>query len=132
MTYDIYNPTPSRRVIYDGIENKKAIEIMPGQIVKNIELADHVVEKLRGKVNGNAFNELQLTESKTDTSGPVFTGNPMKIKDDGVTIIRAGDQPKVTEEQKEPPPGKDGSGTTRIVEPEVVVQKHAPSQPGKR
>lgn len=54
--YDIYNPTRARRVIFDGLTNRR-VEILPGQTVEGVPLADSVVERLRGYTG-----DLQVTE----------------------------------------------------------------------
>ena len=41
-TYHIYNPTQARRVIYDGSENQKEIVIDPGEVKRDVSLADHI------------------------------------------------------------------------------------------
>lgn len=45
--FKIYNPTPARRVIFDGLENsKKRLEINPGQTIDSVELSGAVASRL--------------------------------------------------------------------------------------
>jgi hypothetical protein len=44
--YDITNPGRARRVIYDGIENDRPIDIDPGQTRQGVRLAVETVRKL--------------------------------------------------------------------------------------
>lgn len=71
-TYDIHNPTPGIRVIYDGSSAQKQIVIQPGDTKKNVPLAAHIVERMRE-------SDLKVTESK-----PVpftsQTDDPQKMK----------------------------------------------------
>lgn len=59
--YDIHNPTPARRVIYDGITNVKAIIIPPKATLNGVPLADHIVERLNKRLNPEQTNALVVT-----------------------------------------------------------------------
>jgi hypothetical protein len=45
--YDIVNPLPARRVLYDGIENTEQIVLEPGEKKVGVRLADQTFEELR-------------------------------------------------------------------------------------
>jgi len=68
QAYDLHNPTPAARVIYDGITNSKKIRVLPGETVKDVVLADHVVEKLRRHAALGENADLRVTIAKPATA----------------------------------------------------------------
>jgi hypothetical protein len=71
--YDIFNPGPNPRVLYDGIKRgsrseelaqvEKTIRIAPGETRKGIELADHVVKRLAFLRKADPQHSLKLVEA---------------------------------------------------------------------
>lgn len=59
--YNIYNPSPARRIIHSGGEVSRAIEIRPRSSVSNVMLADNVAERLIALGNTDKERELQLS-----------------------------------------------------------------------
>jgi hypothetical protein len=76
MMYDLRNPTTATRVIYDGITNTKPIRIAPGETVRGVELADHVVDTLRRSAASGSNIDLEVTESEDDVVGDDQTAPP--------------------------------------------------------
>ena len=62
--YDVFNPTPGPRVIWDGITNAKPIRIASGETKKGVVLADHVVRDLRRSADLGPNADLRVTDSE--------------------------------------------------------------------
>jgi hypothetical protein len=69
--YDVYNPTPRRRVIFDGIENKAPIAIVSKETKKDVLLSAMTVRRLRERAAliGDA-NELEVLDPESAKPAP--------------------------------------------------------------
>lgn len=87
MKYDIYNPTTARRIIHNGMEESRQIEILPRSSVTGVELADIVASKLIARSKADLDGELRLTEH----SAPEKESSPFKmtIDESKVEIVKA-------------------------------------------
>lgn len=87
MKYDIYNPTTARRIIHNGMEESRQIEILPRSSVTGVELADIVASKLIARSKADLDGELRLTEhaASEEESSPF----KMTIDESKVEIVKA-------------------------------------------
>jgi hypothetical protein len=69
MLYDLRNPTTAARVIYDGITNTKPIRIAPGETIRGVLLADHIVDTLRRSAASGPGIDLDVTETAEGVVG---------------------------------------------------------------
>ena len=52
MKYNIYNPTQARRIIYDGFEGQKRIDVGPLETKYGVAVADHVAAAYGNGLDG--------------------------------------------------------------------------------
>lgn len=65
-SFDLHNPTPARRVIYDGLR-ERPIEIGPGDTLKGVPLAPHIADRFLGIMARMGEGRcLELSESNDD------------------------------------------------------------------
>jgi hypothetical protein len=58
---DLYNPTPARRIVYDGIENsQKPITLDPGETKRNVEISDKLAKELKGRTRPRGKEKADL------------------------------------------------------------------------
>jgi len=116
--YDITNPLAHRRVIFDGIANAGPIGIDPGETKQNVELADHVAEKLLAQKD-----DLQL---KPVGGGSVTVQPP-------TADMAAQTAPKAQSPlQPPPPPPQQPQPAPTAQTPPRPQQGRRPTNPGRR
>lgn len=58
---DLVNPTPARRVIYDGITGSmRAITIEPGETKRNVEISELIAKELRSRTRSRGKEKSDL------------------------------------------------------------------------
>jgi hypothetical protein len=89
MKYDIYNPTTARRIIHNGLEESRQIEILPRSSVTGVELADIVASKLIARSKADLDGELRLTEHVTEVVEEDGPKMKLSVDDSKVSIVKA-------------------------------------------
>ena len=85
--FDIYNPATARRIIHSGVAGAKPIEILPRQIVQNVELQDHIAEDLMLRHSRDPDNELRL-EIVSDEPQQKAPAMKITIDESKVTVVK--------------------------------------------
>jgi hypothetical protein len=86
--YDIYNPSPARRIIHNGLAEPRAIEVLPRKSVDGVELADSVAERLIALSKTDPNTELHLKEVVPSDEEKI-PAMKMTVDDSKIDVIKA-------------------------------------------
>lgn len=89
MKYDLYNPSTARRIIHDGTEGSRPVEILPRSSVTGIELADNIASTLIARSKADLDNELRITEHVAEPEEGKAPALKMTVDDSKVSIVKA-------------------------------------------
>jgi hypothetical protein len=77
VTCDLYNPTPARRVIYDGItiegasghqSYQKSITVEPGETKRGVTISRLIAEELRDRNRAKRDSDLVIKPQTTEAA----------------------------------------------------------------